>query len=86
MSRSWYFVRLAFLAIPWESRRKRKAKGTLFKQYYLLHAKNIKSAFRKAYYILTASEHCDGDGRLKGKRVVFKRVGILDHEGALPQL
>jgi hypothetical protein len=45
-----------------------------------VQAKNIKSAFKKAQHILTTSEHCEGDGRLNGKRVIFKRVGILNLE------
>ena len=76
----WYFVRLAFLAIPWESRHSKRAEGTLFKQYYLVRAENIKSAFAKADRILSVSEHCDGDGVLNGKRVVFRKIGILDLE------
>ena len=77
---SWYFVRLAFLAIPWQSRRNKNAKGTLFKQYYLVKATGIKSAFNKANYILSVSEHREGDGVLDGKRVIFKSIGILDLE------
>ena len=79
-SKSWYFVRLAFLAIPWESRFGGDPKGTLFIQYYLLEARNIKSAFDKARSILSVSEHCEGDGSLRGKRVIFKKVSILDIE------
>src|SRR6266481_4685421 len=66
------------LAIPWKSRNITNAKGTLFKQYYLLRAKNIDSAFRKAMRILLVCEHCDGDGWLNGKRVIFKKIGVLD--------
>jgi hypothetical protein len=80
MSISWYFVRLAFLAVPWKSKSDKNAKGTLFKQYYLVQARNIESAFKKAQHILTTSEHCDGDGRLNGKKVAFQKVGILDLE------
>jgi len=80
MSESWYFLRLAFLAIPWEARGNKDTKGVLFKQYYLLKAKAMKSAFEKAKRILSVSQHCEGDGRLKGKRVIFKSVGIMDLE------
>src|ERR1700733_2845519 len=80
MSQIWYFSRLAFLAVPWNLRNNNSAKGTLFKQYYLVRAKNIRSAFTKAEHILSASEHCEGGGRLNGRRVVFKKVGILDLE------
>src|SRR5258706_677437 len=40
----------------------------------------MKSAFNKAGHILSMSEHCDGDGVLRGERVIFKKVGILDLE------
>lgn|GEM_PF-3167319 len=78
MSRSWYFIRLAFLAIPWKARNNKNPRGVLFRQYHLVQAKNVKSAFEKAGYILSMSQHCDGDGVLNGERVAFKKVGILD--------
>ncbi|OJV25751.1 MAG: hypothetical protein BGO12_11295 [Verrucomicrobia bacterium 61-8] len=74
----WYFVRLAFLAIPWKSKDDEDPVGTLVERSYLIQATSMKSAFKKADHILAISEHCEGDGRLRGKRVVFKRVGILD--------
>src|ERR1039458_6328651 len=76
----WYFVRLAFLAIPWKSKDGKNPKGTLFKHYHLIQAKDIRSAFNKAGQILSISEHCEGDGILQGERVIFKKVGILDLE------
>jgi hypothetical protein len=79
-ARSWYFVRLAFLAIPWDSRKHRRPKGNLFKQYHLLQADDIGSAFRKAEHILSASENLSGDGKLNGIRVIYRKIGILDLE------
>jgi hypothetical protein len=77
---TWYFVRLAFLAVPWELRANKNPIGTLFRRYHLIQAKSMRSAFNKATHILSMSEHCDGDGFLQGKRVAFKKVGILDLE------
>jgi len=78
VSETWYFARLAFMAIPWNARNSSNPKGTLFRKYYLLRARNIESAFNKADRILSVSEHCDGSGSLKGKRVCFKKVGVLN--------
>lgn len=75
---TWYFVRLAFLAIPWKLKDNENPRGTLFKHYHLIEAKNMKSAFNKASHILSISEHCEGDGRLQGKRVIFKKIGVLN--------
>src|SRR5438094_734584 len=80
LPKRWYFVRLAFLAIPWESRRRSKCKGTLFKQYHLLQAATITSAFKKADRILAVCENCSGEGKLNGKRVMFKKIGIFNLE------
>jgi hypothetical protein len=77
---TWYFVRLAFLAIPWASKDDENPKGTLFKHYHLIQAKDMRSAFNKARHILSISEHCEGDGVLQGERVIFKKIGILDLE------
>jgi hypothetical protein len=77
---AWYFARLALLAVPWEARNKRTAKGTLFTQYHLIRARNISSAFDKAEQILALSENRKGAGKLNGHRVDYKRVGILDLE------
>src|SRR5580765_480549 len=77
---TWYFVRLAFLAIPWESKDNENPRGTLLKHYHLIQAKNMKSAFNKASHILSMSEHCEGDGRLRDKRVIFKKIGVLNLE------
>jgi hypothetical protein len=76
----WYFTRLALLAVPWETRNKRTAKGTLFRQYHLIRAKNITSAFDKAEHILALSENRKGAGKLNGHRVDYKKVGIMDLE------
>src|SRR6266498_1553834 len=80
LAETWYFVRLAFLAIPWEAKKNKPAKGTLFKQYHLIRAKNVSSAFRKADRILHFSEHPEGTGTLNDEKVVVKKVGILDLE------
>ena len=77
---TWYFVRLAFLATPWKSKDHENPKGALFKHSYLIQAKNMRSAFKKAGHILSTSEHCEGDGRLQGKRVIFKKIGVLNLE------
>lgn len=78
--RTWYFVRLAFLSIPWKLRRSKNPRGTLFTRYFLIQATNIRGAFRKANHILSLCNHCDGDGRLDGKQVACKKIGILDLE------
>jgi hypothetical protein len=65
--------------VPWISRKNRNAKGTLFKQYHLIRAKNATSAFKKAERILQVSEHLEG-GSLNGRKVTVEKVGILDLE------
>jgi hypothetical protein len=77
---SWYFLRLAFLAVPWKSRAAKNLKGTLFKHYYLVQAKNIKSALNKAKQIIGVEESLDGSAKLNGKRILYKKVGVLDLE------
>lgn len=74
---------MGLIAVPWHLRNKTNATGTLFKQYYLIRAGNIKSAFKKADYLLSISEHREGDGKLNGKRVAVRAVGILDIEPVL---
>jgi len=84
--RYWYFVRLAFLAIPWELKHNKAAKGTLFKQYHLLQARSIESAFKKANLILSVSENRSGEAKLRGKRVIYLKVGILNLEPVYQKL
>lgn len=77
---SWYFLRVAFLAVPWPFRAAKNPRGVLFKHYYLIQAINSESALNKAKYIIDIKESLDGSAKLKGKRVIYKRVGILDLE------
>jgi Domain of unknown function (DUF4288) len=79
ISQTWYFARLAFIASPAGSNT-RKLQGTLFLNYHLIRAKDYRSAFKKAEYILSTREHCDGSGKLNGKRINLKKAGILDLE------
>src|SRR5205814_163361 len=76
----------AFLAIPWRLRLTKDTRGTLFKQYYLFKSRNLESAFKKADHILAISEDLTGGGSLNGKRVVYRKIGILDLEPLYQEL
>lgn len=79
-TQSWYFARLGLLALPWALRHDPKAKGTLFRQYHLIQAADMSSAFAKAEHILSVSECRTGDASLHGHRVDYRKVGVLDLE------
>ena len=83
---AWYFVRLAFLAVPWRKRTSPNASGMLFKQVHLVRARSIASAFAKADYILSLSEHRDGRANLRGVRVDYRKVGVLEVEPLYEEL
>ena len=76
----WYFARVALMVVPWERRNEANPTGTLFKESYLIQAKDMLSARRKAERIMSVSESRTGSGEYKGKKVDFLKVGILDLE------
>src|SRR5579859_2556366 len=74
----WYFVRIAFLAVPWKKRGGKNPKGTLFKQYFLIKAKHMTSARNKAKRIISVSESRNGTAEFNGQQVDFMKIGIMD--------
>jgi len=80
--RYWYFLRIALLAIPWDSREEKDPRGMRILRSYLVTAPSLSSALKKAYRILSTNENLTGS-TVVGKppqKVALKAIGISNIE------